>query len=84
MHHVPLSHRLRRQTTGTYGYRDSKTHAYGQVTAAQDVEPCWRKHELALPLRCTDVSPGGAAVPEAGLGITKEGEFWQKAIHACT
>ncbi len=61
-----------------YGYRDRKAQTYyGQMTVAQAAEPCWRL-QTAWPLLDTDVSPGGAAVPEAGLGITNEGAFWQK------
>ncbi len=61
----------------------SKAQAYGQATAAQEAEPFWRKHSTR-PFHCTDVSPGGAAVPEAELGITKEGALAQKAIQVPT
>ncbi len=76
-----MPHRLRLTNWG-FGYRDSKAQAYGQVASTpQAPEPCWRlqKVEVEVWYR-TDVSPGAAAVPEAGLGMTKEGAFAQILI----
>ncbi len=72
--------------TGSAVTEAAKAQAYGQVTGGpQAPGPCDKRHmSVVESLYSTDVSPGAAAVPSIGLGMTKECAFWQMKIRPCT